>query len=151
MSSSDCFDIDQCQAAIEGRQVPETLESTWHRRATIRGIRSSLEFATSPSVTALCSGNEDQGAAFCRARNAMLIMSNMIPNLENPSHQPYCIWYPGFAREDTYREIARRYPSMRYQVGRSCAAAGYTTLYKELDLLPDVSIAEESPRERTRF
>ncbi|CBF71445.1 hypothetical protein AN6781.2 [Aspergillus nidulans FGSC A4] len=38
-----------------------------------------------------------------------------------------------------------QYPSMRYQVGRACAAAGYFDLYKELDLLPDVSIAEEAP------
>ncbi|KAJ5698286.1 hypothetical protein N7462_000291 [Penicillium macrosclerotiorum] len=33
---------------------------------------------------------------------------------------------------------------MRYQVGRACAAAWFTDLYKELDLLPDVSIAEEA-------
>ncbi|KAF4429374.1 hypothetical protein F53441_14018 [Fusarium austroafricanum] len=32
---------------------------------------------------------------------------------------------------------------MRYQVGRACAAAGYHALYQELDLLPQVSIAEE--------
>ncbi|CAN8098029.1 unnamed protein product [Discula destructiva] len=33
---------------------------------------------------------------------------------------------------------------MRYQVGRACAVAGYTRLYRELDLLPDISIAEEA-------
>lgn len=33
---------------------------------------------------------------------------------------------------------------MRYQVGRACAAAGYINLYRQLDLLPDVSIAEEA-------
>jgi len=33
---------------------------------------------------------------------------------------------------------------LRYQVGRACAIAGYTSLYKELDLLPDVTIAEEA-------
>lgn len=33
---------------------------------------------------------------------------------------------------------------MRYQVGRACAAAGYFDLYKEFDLLPDVSLAEEA-------
>ncbi|KAK1847220.1 hypothetical protein CCHR01_10137 [Colletotrichum chrysophilum] len=33
---------------------------------------------------------------------------------------------------------------MRYNVGRACAAAGYKALYDELDLLPDVSIAEEA-------
>ncbi|KAA8644266.1 uncharacterized protein ATNIH1004_008465 [Aspergillus tanneri] len=42
---------------------------------------------------------------------------------------PYCIWYPDIAQEETYREVARWYPNLRYQ---------------ELDLLPDVSIAEES-------
>ncbi|KAK3343841.1 hypothetical protein B0T25DRAFT_615151 [Lasiosphaeria hispida] len=44
----------------------------------------------------------------------------------------------------TYRELASRYPDRRYQVGRACAAAGYAALYAELDLLPDVSIAEEA-------
>lgn len=33
---------------------------------------------------------------------------------------------------------------MRYHDGRACAAAGYAGLYDELDLLPDVSIAEEA-------
>jgi hypothetical protein len=33
---------------------------------------------------------------------------------------------------------------MRYQVGRACAAAGYIDLYDELNILPDVSIAEEA-------
>lgn len=33
---------------------------------------------------------------------------------------------------------------MRYQVGRACVVAGYSSLYFELDLLPDVSIAEEA-------
>ena len=33
---------------------------------------------------------------------------------------------------------------MRYQVGRACAVAGYVHLYRELDLLPDASIAEEA-------
>ncbi|KAK3064392.1 hypothetical protein LTS18_007599 [Coniosporium uncinatum] len=33
---------------------------------------------------------------------------------------------------------------MRYLVGRACAVAGYAQLYHELDLLPEVSIAEEA-------
>lgn len=33
---------------------------------------------------------------------------------------------------------------MRYQVGHACAAAGFARLYAELDLLPDVAIAEEA-------
>lgn len=36
------------------------------------------------------------------------------------------------------------YPQIGYQVGRACAVAGYLKLYKELDILPDVYIAEEA-------
>ncbi|KAJ5518668.1 hypothetical protein N7453_001090 [Penicillium expansum] len=137
-------DPDQCAAAIKGEGVPVDLSSFWHRRAVIRGIRDSLQFATSPAIIELCSGDDGQAYQFSRARNARLIMSDIIPDMQNPATQPYCIWYPELASEETYREVARQYPSMRYQVGRACAAARYTDLYKELDLLPDVSIAEES-------
>ncbi|KAJ5477734.1 hypothetical protein N7530_003243 [Penicillium desertorum] len=137
-------DPDQCAAAIKGEGVPVDLSSFWHRRAVIRGIRDSLQFATSPAIIELCSGDDGQAHQFSRARNARLIMSDIIPDMQNPTTQPYCIWNPELASEETYREVARQYPSMRYQVGRACAAACYTDLYKELDLLPDVSIAEES-------
>ena len=33
---------------------------------------------------------------------------------------------------------------MKYQVGRACAVAGYLDLYYELELLPEVHIAEEA-------
>jgi hypothetical protein len=139
-------DPDQCAEAIRGEGIPVDLSSFWHRRAVIRGIRDSLEFATSPAIVELCSGDDGCGQAhqFSRARNARLIMSDIIPDMQNPATQPYCIWYPELASEETYREVARQYPSMRYQVGRACAVACYTDLYKKLDLLPDVSIAEES-------
>lgn len=138
------YDLDQCIAAIKGEKVPSDVTSFWHRRAVIRGIRDSLQFATSPTIIELCSGDDAQSHQFSRARNARLIMSNVIPDMQAPATEPYCIWYPEPASEETYRELARRYPSMRYQVGRACAAAFYTDLYKELDLLPDVSIAEEA-------
>ncbi|KAL5044593.1 hypothetical protein BDW71DRAFT_198903 [Aspergillus fruticulosus] len=61
-----------------------------------------------------------------RARNAWLIMSAIVrEGLEVPEAQPYCIWNPDFAQEDTYRQVTQRYAAMRYQVGRACAAAGY--------------------------
>ncbi|EXM00967.1 hypothetical protein FOIG_07822 [Fusarium odoratissimum NRRL 54006] len=53
------------------------------------------------------------------------------------------------ATEDTYRSLASKFPGMRYQVGRACAAAGYHVLYQELDLLPEVSIAEEARESET--
>lgn len=72
-------------------------------------------------------------------------MSNIIPpDMGNDHVQPYCIWYPDLATEDTYRSLASRYPRMRYQIGRACAVAGYLALYEELGLLPDVSICEEA-------
>ncbi|KAK2019408.1 hypothetical protein LZ32DRAFT_633969 [Colletotrichum eremochloae] len=99
-------------------------------------------FALSHEVSTLCSKKGHE--VFIRARNARLIMSNQIPDMAHDEYKPYCIWYPDLASEDTYRELALRYPDMRYHVGRACAAAGYTSLYKELDLLPEVSIAEEA-------
>jgi hypothetical protein len=75
-------------------------------------------------------------------------LSELKLNEEAEECRPYCIWYPDFASEETYRALAARCPYMRYQVGRACAAAGYSTLYAELDILPEASIAEEA-REST--
>ncbi|KAJ4997352.1 hypothetical protein K4K48_007041 [Colletotrichum sp. SAR 10_66] len=71
-------------------------------------------------------------------------MSNTIPNMPSDDDKPYCIWYPDVAGEETYRQLAKRYPDMRYVVGRACAVAGYAGLYDELCLLPEISIAEEA-------
>ncbi|RSL78794.1 hypothetical protein CDV31_017251 [Fusarium ambrosium] len=76
-------------------------------------------------------------------------MSNDIPERMTAEEQPYCIWHPDIATEDTYRSLASKFPDMRYQVGRACAAAGYHALYQELDLLPEVSIAEEARESET--
>jgi hypothetical protein len=36
------------------------------------------------------------------------------------------------------------YLNLAYQVGRACAVAGYSDLYRELDILSEVHIAEEA-------
>ncbi|EAU33973.1 conserved hypothetical protein [Aspergillus terreus NIH2624] len=137
------YDYDQCIAALEGRSVPDDLTSAAARCAVIRGLRCSYDFAMNQAIIDLCA--LFRYPEFIRARNARLIMSNIVPvGLEAPEAQPYCIWNPDFASEHTYRQVVQQYPSMRYQVGRACAAAGYFNLYRELDLLPDVSIAEEA-------
>lgn len=105
----------------------------------LRGIRHRHGFAAE-----LLPGSAEQDPAFARALHARAIMSNEIPDISAAEEFPYCIWYPDTASEDTYRQLARRYPQMRYQVGRACAVAGFKDLYSELDLLPDVSIAEEA-------
>lgn len=52
------YDLDQCIAAIKGGKVPSDVSSLWHRRAVIRGIRDSLQFAISPAIIELCSGDD---------------------------------------------------------------------------------------------
>lgn len=145
------FDLNECMAALRGEAVPRDLNSYTAQCCTVRGIRLYLAFAESPAIKRLC----DPAAAadlyrplFARARHARLIMSGTIPDLRDPQTHPYCIWHPEFATETTYRQLAKQYPAMRYQVGRACAAAGYDTLYGELDLLPDVTIAEEARESR---
>ncbi|GLI81540.1 hypothetical protein PoHVEF18_009924 [Penicillium ochrochloron] len=136
--------IAKCQAAFEGQSIPCDLldRSPWIRRMLVHAIRKYEEFAKSSEVVELCSRR--QYPELARARHARLIMSNIIPDVSDPCLLPYCFWYPEVAQEETYRLLAERYPSLRYQVGRACAVAGYTSLYKSLDLLPEVSIAEEA-------
>lgn len=134
--------LDAYLSAMRGEAIPVS-QDTLARYSIIRGIRRHLNFAMHPEVVDLCTKRPQ----FARARNARLIMSGQIPDgLDSvrPEDRPYCIWYPEIASEQTYRDLGRRYPFMRYQVGRACAAAGYANLYAELDILPDVSIAEEA-------
>ncbi|KAL0942738.1 uncharacterized protein CTRU02_200624 [Colletotrichum truncatum] len=128
-------------SAFHGKALPQTHEDCppYH---ILRGIRHHESFARSAEVRDFCS--EPGHERYARARNARLIMSNTVPEMLSESVKPYCIWYPDTATEETYRELARRHPEMRYHVGRACAVAGYKTLYDELNLLPDVSIAEEA-------
>ncbi|KAK2752383.1 hypothetical protein FQN55_007423 [Onygenales sp. PD_40] len=131
------YSFDDCLAAIRGERIPKSLGHPMARRCVIRGILYHPGFA-----------KERHGWEpwFTRALNARSIMSDEIPvlDLNKPEHIPYCIWYPETAKETTYRELARRYPWMKYHVGRACAVAGYYDLYKDLDLLPEVHIAEEA-------
>ncbi|KAM7198758.1 hypothetical protein V8F20_006073 [Naviculisporaceae sp. PSN 640] len=142
-----------CLAALRGENIPDAAASAEDihtlsypvKLCILRGIRHHDGFGTGLLNTIQTAGQDY--ACFRRALNARAIMSNRIPDMDqenDPESVPYCIWYPDVAREDTYRDLARRYPQMRYQVGRACAVAGYSVLYKELDLLPDISIAEEA-------
>ncbi|KAL5344668.1 hypothetical protein ACLOAV_010360 [Pseudogymnoascus australis] len=139
-----------CESALKGQKLPEDLGHMTARLCLISGIRQHLAFARSAEVADLCHTPGQE--IFARARNARLIMSDEVPGSElmgNKAFYPYCIWHPDVATEDTYRRLAAACPDMRYQVGRACAVAGYAQLYRELDLLPDPSIAEEA-REASR-
>ncbi|KAM0229633.1 hypothetical protein ACHAPO_009897 [Fusarium lateritium] len=131
--------------AIRGDAVPRLLENSNCQAALVRGIRLHYGFAMSEPVKRLSSSMP----LFARARNARRIMSDDIPERMTAEEQPYCIWYPDIATEDTYRELAGKFPDMKYHVGRACAAAGYYDLFQELDLLPEVSIAEEARESET--
>ncbi|KAI1058764.1 hypothetical protein LB507_004123 [Fusarium sp. FIESC RH6] len=137
--------LDDQQKAVRGEAVPRLLDDRVSLSALIRGIRLHHDFATSETVIR----HSLMLPAVARACNARLIMSNQVPDQMEEEQQPYCIWHPDLATEDTYRTLALKFPSMRYQVGRACAAAGYYALYKELNLLPEVSIAEEARESQT--
>ncbi|KAJ5205548.1 hypothetical protein N7491_003824 [Penicillium cf. griseofulvum] len=79
------YDLDQCIAAIKGEKVPSDVTSFWYRRAVIRRIRVSLQFATSPTIIELYSGDDTQYYQFSRTRNARLIISNVIPDIQAPA------------------------------------------------------------------
>lgn len=133
---------DDHREALHGNRLPTDLDDYRLTSCVIHGIRHYEAFARSDPVAKLCF--ESDNRAFARARNARLIMSNTVPEMEVDDDKPYCIWFPDVATEDTYRFLAKRYPDMSYLVGRACAVAGYADLYEELGLLPEVSIAEEA-------
>ena len=121
------------------RLSPATSEMTiW---CLIHGIRRNDLFA------AELHGNPEH-PAITGALNARAIMSNRVSDVEDEEGMPYCFWHPDLPSEATLWALLSRYqarfPSFRYNLGRACAAAGYTSLYRELDLLPDVAIAEEA-------
>ncbi|EME81303.1 uncharacterized protein MYCFIDRAFT_81375 [Pseudocercospora fijiensis CIRAD86] len=129
------YDPDDCIAAIKGQRIPSALGLPLLRLCTIRGIRFNDGFA-----------KDLRGIlpSFTRALNARDIMSNRVPVIASDEETPYCIWHPEVASESTYRQLVTAYPQMSYQVGRACAVAGYSDLYKELDIVPEVHIAEEA-------
>lgn len=129
------YDAEDCRAAIQASRIPNILDDEVHRLCTIRGIRHHYGFA-----------QELRGVRpeFTRALNARDIMSGVIPTMSTPEEVPYCIWYPDVPKEETLRALLQRYPDMLYHVARVCAVAGYIDLYKELDPLPEVHVAEEA-------
>ncbi|GFF48409.1 hypothetical protein IFM58399_08293 [Aspergillus lentulus] len=129
------YNEQDCLLAVRGQRIPKALGEEITQLCVVRGIRYHPGFAT--ELRGLC-------PKFTRALNARDIMSDKIPDMSDPDEFPYCIWYPETAKEETYRDLARRYPQMKYLVGRACAVAGYVNLFKELDLLPEVHIAEEA-------
>lgn len=124
------------QDAIKGVRIPDQLGSELAHRCVVAGIRRNADF-----------GHELLGLTprITRALNAQAIMYNRcIPKMSAPEQIPYCIWYPAFPSRDTCRKLIALYPEMEYHVGRVCAVANYEDVYEELDILPEVAIAEEA-------
>lgn len=132
-------------AALRGHELSDSalLQSKQGRQAVIHGIRHHLSFAQLSAVVAVC--QRPEYAVLARARNARLIMSNIVPEMgDDDAVLPYCIWHPETATEETYRKVVRAYPHLKYNVARACAVAGHAALYRELDVLPEVAVAEEA-------
>lgn len=135
---TDLYNAEDCNAAIHGQRLPAGLGSEVTRLSIIHGIRHHHGFA-----------QELRGATpeFTRALNARDIMSGVIPEMDvenKPDEVPYCIWHPDVASEDALRTLVQRYPSLVYHVARACAIAGFIDLYRDLDVLPEVHVAEEA-------
>lgn len=79
-SKSLSFVYDECIAAIQGKAVPASIDSAMTRHSIVRGIRCHQEFANSPDMVELCSRTKSDYPELTRARNARLIMSNVIPD-----------------------------------------------------------------------
>ncbi|KAI0197918.1 hypothetical protein F4808DRAFT_463300 [Astrocystis sublimbata] len=139
----------ECLAVLRGEGFPDNL-AEWDsmpeivRRCTLRGIRHHDGFGDRLRRLYHPVALRSSDSSLLRTLHARDIMSNRIPDMKGPDEYPYCIWYPDVASEGTYCRLAERYPAMRYLVGRACAVAGYNALFRELDLLPEVSIAEEA-------
>ncbi|KAL2286449.1 hypothetical protein FJTKL_06820 [Diaporthe vaccinii] len=117
------YSDDICKAALRGEKLPATEPSRMAHvtgLCVLRGIRHHDGFAAE-----LLPGSAEHDPVFARTLHARAIMSNNIPDIPAAEEFPHCIWYPDVASEDSYRQLARRYPQMRYQVGRACAVAGY--------------------------
>ncbi|KAM3426044.1 hypothetical protein NHJ13734_009702 [Beauveria thailandica] len=135
---------DKIRAALRER-LRDMSFSASDARDALRGV--SVPVALGRRATRLCALRA--WPEFARALNARALMSDCIPDMTGDEDDvPYCIWHPATAAEDTYRELARRYPRMAYQVARACAVAGYVALYRELreagSVLPDAAVAEEA-------
>ncbi|KAF5700610.1 hypothetical protein FGLOB1_10671 [Fusarium globosum] len=126
------------RAAILGQSVPEEFSHELVYECLVAGIRHHAGFAVEIRGKTVHHSIE-------RAFNARDIMSGRVPEMEKPEDVPYCFWYPDVPGQDILRQLLKDHPTvlMSYQVGRACAVGGYVDLYKELDILPDVSIAEE--------
>ncbi|KAH6686723.1 hypothetical protein F5X68DRAFT_11869 [Plectosphaerella plurivora] len=133
------FNLQETKAAIQGHQLPTDLGRLVTQHAVVRGIRYHPSFALGPAAVL-----RGVRPLFTRALNARAIMSNTIPEISAAADFPYCIWHPDLPSQETLQELAARYPEMRYQVGRTCAIAGHFDVYQNLDLLPEVAIAEEA-------
>ncbi|TVY77480.1 hypothetical protein Focb16_v007912 [Fusarium oxysporum f. sp. cubense] len=133
------LEVDPLRAAIRGEAVPDDFPHELVYKCLVAGIRYHDGFAIELRGKSLHRSLE-------RAFNARDIMSNRIPGMEKPEDTPYCFWHPNVPSQETLRHLLKDHPTlfMRYKIGRACAAGGYVELYKELDLLPDVAIAEEA-------
>ncbi|KAM0420995.1 hypothetical protein ACHAPT_011238 [Fusarium lateritium] len=136
------LNFDVHRAAIRGEAVPEEFPHDVTIRCSVSGIRHHDGFAEDLR-------GKTQHPSVIRALNARAFMSNRLPETnppKSPDNLPYCFWHPNVPNEQTLRQLLKSYPHplMTYQVARACAAGGYTDLYDELDLLPDVAVAEEA-------
>ncbi|OAA45952.1 hypothetical protein BBO_03593 [Beauveria brongniartii RCEF 3172] len=101
----------------------------------VRGIYHCPLFATWWATQALPSRPARHAAWIAQAIHARMIMSNNLSRLTPDvprDHLPYLIWYPAVAQSSTYKEVARRCPTLRPAVLRAAIYAKNRALFEEL-------------------
>ncbi|KGQ09459.1 hypothetical protein BBAD15_g5206 [Beauveria bassiana D1-5] len=115
----------------------------------VRGIYHCPFFATWWATQTLLPRPCRHAAWIAQAIHARMIMSNDLSRLTPDvprDHLPYLIWYPAVAQPSTYKEVARRCPTMRPAVLRAAIYAKDRTLFDELldDVEPDPHLVGEA-------
>ena len=100
----------------------------------LRGIYKNLSFAY------WCKDNIEK-EFIQEAVSSKLIMND---DLSFVRGDIYCIWYPQIASEETYEKLVKMREDLKYGVARACAIAGYTDLYRSLNVLPEIHVLHEA-------
>ncbi|SPO07223.1 uncharacterized protein DNG_09917 [Cephalotrichum gorgonifer] len=137
------FNYQELKDALDGKALPTALGRPVARACVIRGIRYHDTGFAEPLRSLVANYPE-----LTRALNARSIMSGAVPSINATDEVPYCIWHPDTAPEQTYRDLwakyCREFPLITWAVARACATAGSVNLYRELNLVPCVEVAEEA-------
>jgi hypothetical protein len=112
----------------------------------VRGIYHNTMFAKWWSLQPLPGGKGSLVSDGIEAAIlARFIMNNDLSRINTDTrNMPELIYYPGLAKEGTYKELFRRQPSMKEPIARACIIGDYQELYDSLGVEPDEGLLREA-------